>query len=476
MNLDIGCTVGDYQIIGILGAGGMGKVFKVRNTISDRIEAMKVLLPDLTGEPELADRFLREIKVLASLQHPNIAGLHTAARCENQLLMLMELVEGVTLEEKLQQGPLSVAEAVGYTGQVLEALSYAHRQGVIHRDIKPANMMLTANGTIKLMDFGIAKSAGDRKLTMTGTTMGSLYYMSPEQIRGTQALDARSDLYSVGVTLYQLVTGKRPFDGDSQFAIMSAHLEKAPVPPITIDPSLPPALNEVILLSVNKDPDGRFQSADAFRNALLSVTAAAAPAPLAGPGVPAVAHRPRRGLWAAAGALCTVAVIIAAIEFLPSRKASAGKQPAASQVDTPPPQPLPAQQPPPAATPPAASTEAPPPSPVPAPPVKEARPAREGSRVPAPVAQRSAPQPPPQERAPATAPQQPPAVSQQPPAQPQQTQPASTPPDVSARRAELQSLRESLVGARHGSNGMRVSFFCGLNLKVSYTVRRETHD
>src|SRR5438093_8913020 len=132
MNLDIGSTVGDYQIIGILGEGGMGKVYKVRNTISDRIEAMKVLLPNLTGEPELADRFLREIRVQASLDHPNIAGLRTAVRCENQLLMIIELVEGVTLEQRLRQGPLSVAEAVNSIAQVLSALSYAHRAGVVH--------------------------------------------------------------------------------------------------------------------------------------------------------------------------------------------------------------------------------------------------------------------------------------------------------------------------------------------------------
>ena len=224
MNLEIGSTVGDYQVVGILGAGGMGQVYKVRNVISDRVEAMKVLLPDLVNQPDLADRFLREIKVQASLEHPNIAALHTAVRVENQLLMLMEFVEGVTLDQKLKDGPLPAAEAVDYIMQVLSALDYAHARGVVHRDIKPANMMLTPEGVVKLMDFGIARSSADHKLTQTGTTVGSLYYMSPEQIQGVTAPDARSDLYSVGVSLYELVTGKRPFDGDSQFAIMSAHL------------------------------------------------------------------------------------------------------------------------------------------------------------------------------------------------------------------------------------------------------------
>src|ERR1035441_3533556 len=172
MNLEIGTTVGDYQVVGILGAGGMGQVYKVRNVISDRVEAMKVLLPDLVNQPDLADRFLREIKVQASLVHPNIAGLHTAVRVDNQLLMLMEFVEGVTLDQNLKDGPPPAAEAVNYVMQVLAALEYAHARGVVHRDIKPGNMMLTPNGVVKLMDFGIARSATDHKLTQTGTTVG----------------------------------------------------------------------------------------------------------------------------------------------------------------------------------------------------------------------------------------------------------------------------------------------------------------
>src|SRR5580658_5898846 len=278
MELRIGSTIGDYQVVGFLGAGGMGKVYKVRNVISDRVEAMKVLLPDLVAQAELADRFLREIKVQASLEHPNIASLHTAVRVENQLLMLMEFVDGMTLEQRLKDGPLPVSEAVDYIAQVLSALEFAHQHGVIHRDIKPANMMLTPGGVVKLMDFGIAKAATDQRLTMTGTTMGSLYYMSPEQIQGASNIDSRADLYSVGVSLYELVTGKRPFDGDSQFAIMSAHLEKTPVPPVAIDPKLPQALNDAILMSVAKDPGARFQTAGAFRNALGNVAPAARPA------------------------------------------------------------------------------------------------------------------------------------------------------------------------------------------------------
>jgi eukaryotic-like serine/threonine-protein kinase len=435
MTIDIGSTVGDYEVIGVLGAGGMGKVFKVRNIISDRIEAMKILLPDLTHEPDLADRFLREIKVQASLTHPNIAGLHTALRFENQLLMVMELVEGITLEERLQHGKLPVADAVAYIGQVLAALGYAHQHGVVHRDIKPANMMLTRNGVIKVMDFGIAKSSTDRKLTMTGTTMGSLYYMSPEQIRGVQVLDARSDLYSVGVSLYELVTGKRPFEGDSQFSIMSAHLDKDPAPPISIDPSLPPALNEIILLSVQREPEKRFQTAEAFGNALASVApSAAAPIP-AKPVAVAEAPRPaaksRRGLWVAAGTLCAVAALVAVIELGPSRKAAAVNSP-------PPPVTVPA------AAPVVAEPAPTPVEPAPVEPPKQQVVAKPVVRVPDPKPVRSAAvasQPAPQPSA-AAAP--PPVVSQTPPAVHTQTPPAPE-PQAQPQRAELLKARQSLA-------------------------------
>ena len=193
MSLQPGMQVGDYQILRELGAGGMGKVFQVRNVISDRIEAMKVLLPDLVGAPGLADRFLREIKVQAALEHPNIAGLRTAMRDGNQLLMVMEFVEGRTVGEYLDQGPVPIQNAVGICMEVLSALDYAHSRGIVHRDIKPSNIMITTQGQVKLMDFGIARVMNDPSLTQTHQTTGSLYYMSPEQINGAQ-LDGRSDL------------------------------------------------------------------------------------------------------------------------------------------------------------------------------------------------------------------------------------------------------------------------------------------
>jgi eukaryotic-like serine/threonine-protein kinase len=272
----VGQSVGDYEVLSILGLGGMGKVYKVRNIISDRVEAMKVLLPDLNSHQSLADRFLREIRLLASLNHPNIAALRTALTYENQLVMIMEFVEGETLANRIARAPISTAEAVNYAEQILSALSYAHKHNIIHRDIKPANMMLTPQGVVKLMDFGIARSGTDGSLTSTGTTLGSLNYMPPEQVRG-EAADARSDLYSFGISLYELLTGKLPFQGDSQYSLMTAQLNQQPPSPISLRADVPPALNEIILMAMAKEPGERFQSADAFCNALKSVPVSALP-------------------------------------------------------------------------------------------------------------------------------------------------------------------------------------------------------
>jgi eukaryotic-like serine/threonine-protein kinase len=272
-----GQHIGDYQILSILGLGGMGKVYKVRNIISDRIEAMKILLPDLTSNQGLADRFLREIRLLATLNHPNIAALRTALTHENQLVMIMEFVEGETLANRLARAPISTAEAIDFSDQCLSALSYAHKQNIIHRDIKPANMMLTPQGIVKLMDFGIARSSTDGALTSTGTTLGSLNYMPPEQVRGETA-DARSDIYSFGVSLYEMLTGKLPFHGDSQYSLMTAHLNHNPPEPITLRSDLPTSLNEIIMMAMAKDRADRFQSAEAFRNALKTVPVLPAPA------------------------------------------------------------------------------------------------------------------------------------------------------------------------------------------------------
>lgn len=268
----VGTRKGDYEILGVLGVGGMGKVYKVRNVLSDRIEAMKVLLPNLADQKELADRFLREIKVLASLNHPNIAALRTALTIDNQLVMIMEYLEGTTLSARVEQGAIPLRDGLNYISQVLSALSYAHQRQVIHRDIKPSNMMLTPERVIKLMDFGIARSGPDMGLTMTGTTMGSLSYMSPEQVK-CAPVDTRSDLYSVGVSLYEMVTGQRPFQADSHFSILQAHLREVPKPPIELKPDLPEAVSKIILKAMEKEPAQRFPSADAFLEAVQSAAA-----------------------------------------------------------------------------------------------------------------------------------------------------------------------------------------------------------
>ena len=263
--------IGDYEILNLLGAGGMGRVYKVRNVITDRIEAMKVLLPEIAGREEIAARFLREIKVLAALNHPNIASLHTALTIDNQLVMIMEYVEGMPLSAVLARGPIPPAEALSYIDQILDALSYAHQRHVIHRDIKPANMMLCSDGSVKLMDFGIARTDDETSgLTAPGSTLGSMNYMSPEQVKGEKT-DERSDLYSLGISLYELVPASRPFQGDTSYALMAAHVNQPPRPPIELQPEMPSGLNDIILTAIAKSPAERFQSADAFRHAVKAV-------------------------------------------------------------------------------------------------------------------------------------------------------------------------------------------------------------
>ena len=270
MPIQIGDILGDYQVTGVLGRGGMGKVFRVRNLVSDREEAMKIVLPDLSENAALADRFLREIKVHASLEHPNIAALHTALRIEGRLVMIMELVEGVSLEETLRHGPLEIPVAVDYVHQILTALAFAHARGVIHRDIKPANILIAASGVVKLTDFGIARSTGATRLTGVGLAVGTLAYMSPEQIRSGQ-VDARSDVYSLGIMLYEMVTGHHPIQADTEHAMMNAQLSVMPREPAAVNPNVPPALSAAIMRALAKDPGSRFQTALEFRAALRGI-------------------------------------------------------------------------------------------------------------------------------------------------------------------------------------------------------------
>ena len=322
MPLGVGQRLGDYEVQQMLGVGGMGHVYRVRNIISNRTEAMKVLLPDLTAEPDLATRFISEIRTLASFDHPNIAQLHTAMIAENQLIMMMEFVEGYTLEQLAKQRAMPVGEVAGYVSQTLSALGYAHEHGVVHRDVKPANVMVTSHGVVKLMDFGIAKSrVENNNNTRPGTTMGSLYYMSPEQVRG-DTVDARSDIYSVGIVLYELLAGRRPFEADTTFTILNKQLNEAPVPPIEVNPAIPEGLNAIILIALSKDPGQRFQNADAFRNALKSYCASSGAQEVAAPVVSVAA-----AALAAANAPVSATGFAAPVSSTPPPRAAAAPPP-----------------------------------------------------------------------------------------------------------------------------------------------------
>jgi eukaryotic-like serine/threonine-protein kinase len=270
MSFTVGEIVGDYQIVGRLGAGGMGAVYKARHVISDRLEALKIVLPDLGHAPELADRFIREIKIQASLSHPNIAVFHTVVRIENRLLMVMELVEGQSLDQRLRTEGVDLYQGVNYLAQTLSALSYAHGRGIVHRDIKPANIMITPEDAVKLLDFGIARGPDARKLTAAGVMMGSLHYMSPEQIRA-ESMDARSDIYALGATFYEVFTGKCPFESESSYMVMTGHLEQQAKPLDTVNPNVPAALSEVMLKALRKEPADRFQTAGEFLAALQTL-------------------------------------------------------------------------------------------------------------------------------------------------------------------------------------------------------------
>ena len=261
-----GTQIGSYEIVDLLGHGGMGKVFRVRHLITNRIEAMKILASASEPSIEMRERFNREIRVLATLDHPNIAGLHTAFYHDDRLVMVMEYLEGMDLGHQLSLG-ITLGQAIDFTCQILGALEYAHSLGVIHRDIKPSNVMIIAGSRIKLLDFGLALAGPDTQLTSPGGIVGSMHYISPEQISG-EAADARSDLYAVGITLYEMITGKLPIDGGGYAQIIVNHLQHIPPPPAQINPQVPEALSAAVMKALAKDRRQRWQNASDFRLAL----------------------------------------------------------------------------------------------------------------------------------------------------------------------------------------------------------------
>lgn len=264
----IGSVIGNYEIRNKVGEGGMGAVYRGVDVLLEREVAIKVLRPELYNTPQLAERFHSEAIALARLNHPNIATLYTYLRYGEESMMVMEFVRGETLEALLRRvGALSVESTIALFGQALDGLAHAHAQGIVHRDLKPANLMLTTTGVVKVMDFGIARIAGGGRMTRTGRLIGTLEYMSPEQVRGLET-DSRSDIYSLGIVLYQMLTGKVPFTSDSDYELMRAHIESAPTPPRELAPNLPPVVESLILRALAKDPADRFQSAAEFRTAL----------------------------------------------------------------------------------------------------------------------------------------------------------------------------------------------------------------
>jgi len=270
MALRAGDKIGDYEVLSQLGHGGIGEVYKVRHLISQRTEALKLLRSDREGA-DLSDRFRREIRVLASLSHPHIAQLHTAFQAGEQVAMVMEFVEGQDLQMKMRSPwPRRPVEGIDYVRQVLAALDYAHARGVIHRDIKPSNILITPAGEAKLLDFGLAFRAADTSQTRPGHVLGTLHYMSPEQVRGERA-DARADLYSTGAMLYEILSGRTPFSG-TDYEIMRGHVNASPRHPAELNPSMPLTLCATILKAMEKDPAARYQSAAEFSAALANMS------------------------------------------------------------------------------------------------------------------------------------------------------------------------------------------------------------
>jgi serine/threonine-protein kinase len=273
-----GETIGQYRILREVGRGATGVVYEVVHEMTGRREAMKVLTGVVGASEEESQRFLREIQVHAKLQHGNIASVHNAFRHGDSFALVLEYVEGEPLSKRLAREAVSREEGRDIVKQVLRALAYAHERGVIHRDIKPDNILLSADGRVKLTDFGLARPLADLSLTSAGVVLGSVYYMAPEQIRNMTKVDQRADLYSTGAVLYEVMTGRRPFEGNNAFAVMKAQVENAPEPPSKLARGVSPALEAAILKALEKDPAKRFATAGQFLNALDSSEAAIPPA------------------------------------------------------------------------------------------------------------------------------------------------------------------------------------------------------
>ncbi|HBE82031.1 MAG: protein kinase [Blastocatellia bacterium] len=276
----LGKTISHYQITSQLGEGGMGVVYEAEDTNLGRRVALKFLTPAMAGDENLLQRFQREARAASALNHPNICTIHGIEQHENDHFIVMELLDGEPLAERIRRGPLDIDSLLTLGVQIVDALESAHSKGIVHRDLKPANMFVTSRGQAKILDFGLAKidrqkpdassnipTAIADELTSAGATMGTIAYMSPEQARG-EITDARTDLFSVGTVLYQMATGVLPFQGDTSAVVFDSILNRDPTPVTQVNPSLPPELGRIIGQALEKDRDLRYQSATDLKTAL----------------------------------------------------------------------------------------------------------------------------------------------------------------------------------------------------------------
>jgi len=307
-----GRIIGNYRVIAKLGEGGMGKVYRAVDSMVEREVALKSLKPEIAGQPGVIDRFRSEAVLLARLNHPAIAQLYAFFKDGDDYYMVMEYVAGETLEAVIRRdGPMPWNRAIGYATQILEGLSHAHSLGVLHRDLKPANIILTSAGKAKVMDFGIARALGAAGVTREGRIIGTLEYLAPERAQGKPA-DVRSDVYSAGIVLYEMVTGRLPFQSDSEYELLMAQVHQPPPPPSSLGIDLPPEVERAILKALEKDPDQRYADAAAFSEALLAIAPATPNPPIPGPTAKPAAPRINRKLPRYAAVVAVAAVLLIA--------------------------------------------------------------------------------------------------------------------------------------------------------------------
>ena len=254
----VGQTISHYKILEKLGEGGMGVVYKAEDTKLKRTVALKFLPPEFTRDKDAKERFSIEAQAAAALSHSNIVTVHEIDECEDQIYIAIEYVKGQSLKDKIESGPLNINEALKIAIQVAEGLNEAHEKGIVHRDIKSANIMITDKGQVKIMDFGLAKLKGKSKLTKAGTTVGTTSYMSPEQSMGKD-VDHRTDIWSLGVVLYEMITGQLPFKGEYEQAVVYSILNEEPEPVTGLRTGVPKELERIINKALEKNPSERYQ-------------------------------------------------------------------------------------------------------------------------------------------------------------------------------------------------------------------------